>query len=122
MSGGELAAVAGLGAVHGLNPAMGWLFAVFLGLQQRSRAALIGALAPIAAGHAAAVGLTVLLVEGSRSVVSEGAVRLAGAALLVAFATWKLLARRTHPRWVGLGIGRGELVAWSFLMSAAHGA
>ena len=32
-------ALAGLGAFHGLNPAMGWLFAVALGLHRRSRAA-----------------------------------------------------------------------------------
>ena len=37
-----------LGAWHGLNPAMGWLFAVALGLQQRSRGAVFRALIPIA--------------------------------------------------------------------------
>jgi hypothetical protein len=38
---------ASLGAWHGLNPAMGWLFAVGLGLQERSRKALFAALVPI---------------------------------------------------------------------------
>jgi hypothetical protein len=34
-----------LGAYHGLNPAMGWLFAVALGLRERRRAAAIRAFA-----------------------------------------------------------------------------
>jgi len=44
--------LAGLGAFHGLNPAMGWLFAVALGLHRHSRTVALGALAPIAFGHA----------------------------------------------------------------------
>ena len=66
MSLGELAGIAGLGAFHGINPAMGWLFAVALGLQERSRAAVVGALGPIAAGHAVSIALTVAVVEGLR--------------------------------------------------------
>ena len=56
-----------LGAWHGLNPGMGWLFSVALGLQQRSRRALFLALLPIALGHALAIGLVVLLIRHSRS-------------------------------------------------------
>ena len=44
-----------LGAAHGLNPAMGWLFAVGRGLQRRDRRALWRALGPLAAGHALAI-------------------------------------------------------------------
>ena len=44
-----------LGAYHGLNPAMGWLFAVALGMQERRRAAVLRALAPIALGHELAI-------------------------------------------------------------------
>ena len=44
-----------LGAVHGINPAMGWLFAVARGLQERNRRALWRALGPLALGHACAV-------------------------------------------------------------------
>src|SRR6185312_13448252 len=52
----------GLGAFHGLNPAMGWLFAVALGLHRQSRGLVVLALAPIAFGHAVAVGAVLLAV------------------------------------------------------------
>ena len=121
MSLGELAGIAGLGAFHGINPAMGWLFAVALGLQERSRSAVVGALGPIAAGHAASIALTVAVVEGLEAVVSPWSVRIVGAAALVTFAVWKLVKQR-HPRWVGFRIGPFELALWSFLMATAHGA
>src|SRR5256885_13867637 len=44
-----------LGAFHGINPAMGWLFAVALGLQEHRRAAVLRALLPLALGHALAI-------------------------------------------------------------------
>jgi len=40
--------VFGLGLFHGINPAMGWLFAVALGLQEQKRAAVLRALPSIA--------------------------------------------------------------------------
>ncbi|HVG88557.1 MAG TPA: hypothetical protein VM823_06255, partial [Gaiellales bacterium] len=88
MTAGAVAAFAGLGAFHGLNPAMGWLFAVALGLQERSREALLRALPPIAAGHALSIALTVALIEGVQSAVSPGTVRLLGAAALAGFRPW----------------------------------
>jgi len=118
----QLASLVALGALHGVNPAMGWLFAVLRGLQESSRRALLVALVPIAIGHEASVGLTLALVEGTSHVVSHREIKLAGAAVLVAFGLWKLLAARSHPRWVGLRIGLVELGLWSFLMSTAHGA
>jgi hypothetical protein len=121
VSPGDVAAFAGLGAFHGLNPAMGWLFAVALGLQDGSRHALLRALPPIAAGHAASVALTVGLIEGAQVAVSPTTLRLLGAVALAAFAVWKL-ARACHPRWVGFRIRPRELVLWSFLMATAHGA
>jgi hypothetical protein len=117
-----LLTLAGLGAVHGLNPAMGWLFAVFAGLQDRSRASLLRSLIPIAIGHELSIAVTVLIIEVSAGVVSQQAVGLAGAVVLVAFGVWKLAARRSHPRWVGMRLSRRELATWSFLMSTAHGA
>jgi hypothetical protein len=117
----ELAGIAALGAFHGLNPAMGWLFAVGLGLQQDSRRALVRALGPIAAGHAAAVLLTVVAVEELSAVLRPETVRLVAGAALAAFAVRKLIRSR-HPRWVGFRIGSLELAGWSFLMSSAHGA
>ena len=41
-------ALAGLGAFHGLNPGMGWLFAVALGMHRQSRKAVLVSLLPIA--------------------------------------------------------------------------
>ena len=121
MTGVDLGGIVALGAFHGLNPAMGWLFAVALGLQERSRRVVALALVPIAVGHAASVGLTVLLLEELQSVVSTETVRIVGAAALASFAIWKLMRNR-HPRWVGFRIKPPELALWSFLMSTAHGA
>ena len=117
----ELAGIAALGAFHGLNPAMGWLFAVGLGLQEDSRRALVRALGPIAAGHAAAVLVTVAAVEELSAVLTPETLRLVAGATLAAVAIRKLIRAR-HPRWVGFRIGSLELAGWSFLMSSAHGA
>lgn len=115
-------ALIGLGAYHGLNPAMGWLFAVALGLQERRRAAVVRALGPIALGHLASIALVVALVTGARLVVAPTALRVAGALALVAFGLYKFLRPRSHPRWVGMRVTGPELALWSFLMSSAHGA
>lgn len=115
-------ALAALGAYHGLNPGMGWLFAVALGLQERRRAAVLRAFGPIALGHAASVAVVVLLVGLASSVVDATALRLLGAAGLVLFGLYKLLAPLSHPRWVGMRVNGRDLTAWSFLMSTAHGA
>ena len=48
-----------LGAFHGINPGMGWLFAVALGMQERRRGAVLRALVPLGAGHALAVAAAV---------------------------------------------------------------
>ena len=122
MEEGTLLALAGLGAVHGANPAMGWLFAVAIGLQERSRRALAEALVPIAIGHEISVALTVLAIEITGSAAGQRVVGIAGGVALIAFGAWKLLASRSHPRWVGARLSRPELVWWSFLMSSAHGA
>jgi hypothetical protein len=111
-----------LGAYHGLNPAMGWLFAVALGFQERSRAAVLRALPALAMGHEASVALAVLVVSGAQAVVSPQLVRPVGAAALIAFGVYKLARPRAHPRWVGMRVSAWDLVAWSFLMSTAHGA
>jgi hypothetical protein len=114
--------LAGAGAFHGLNPAMGWLFAVGLGMQERSRHALLRALPFIAIGHALAIGLVVLAVAVLGIVVDPTVMRLGGAAVLVGFGVWRAVRWRRHPRWVGMRVGPRDLVAWSFLMATAHGA
>jgi hypothetical protein len=114
-------ALLSLGAFHGLNPAMGWLFAVARGLQERSRRALLAALPPIALGHLASVGVVAALVTATRSVAASTAVAVAGGVLLVGFGLWRLLSER-HFRWAGMRLSAGQLAGWSFLMSSAHGA
>src|SRR5262245_46970939 len=114
--------LAGLGAFHGINPGMGWLFAVALGLQERSRAAVLRAFGPIALGHAASVALVVALVAAVQLWLSPDALRVLGASALVAFGLYKLLAPMSHPRWVGMRVGARDLTVWSFLMATAHGA
>ncbi|MDF5755308.1 hypothetical protein [Spongiactinospora sp. TRM90649] len=113
--------LAGLGAFHGLNPAMGWLFAVALGLQERSRAAVLRALPPIVLGHAGSVLLTLALVAAARTAAPPKIVSYAVAGLVCCFGVWRLVRRR-HPRWVGMRVTRLQLAWWSFLMAGAHGA
>jgi hypothetical protein len=121
-----LLSVALLGAFHGLNPAMGWLFAVSLGLQRGARSGVLRALPPIALGHAASVAAVVAVVAASQRVVPHETLRWAGGIVLLAFALRLLLRlftrRSTHPRWVGMRVGARDLALWSFLVSTAHGA
>jgi len=122
MNAWDIGALLALGAFHGLNPAMGWLFAVALGLQAGSRRVLAGAFGPIAVGHAASMALTVLVVEELRVIATDTSIRIAGAAVLAAFALWRIVRSHRHPRWVGMRLRKRELAFWSFLMSTAHGA
>jgi hypothetical protein len=110
-----------LGAFHGLNPAMGWLFAVARGLQERSRALVLQSLPAIAAGHAASVGVVAVLVTLTRSVVATQTIAIAGGVILVGFGIYRLLSQR-HFRWVGMRVSLWQLAGWSFLMSSMHGA
>jgi hypothetical protein len=110
-----------LGAYHGLNPAMGWLFAVSLGLQEGRREAVLRAFWPIALGHAAAVTLVVTAVLAAQVVVPTDVLRYVAAGVLILFGLYKLI-RRKHPRWVGMRVGFRDLTAWSFIMASAHGA
>ena len=117
-----LLALAALGALHGANPAMGWLFAVAIGLQERSLKALLRSLIPIALGHEASVAVTVLAIELVGSAAGQRLVGIAGAIVLICFCVWKLVTSGGHPRWVGARLSSLELAWWSFLMSSAHGA
>src|SRR4029434_6852844 len=113
--------VVGLGASHGINPGMGWLSAVALGLQEKSQRAVRRALLPIALGHAVSIGVVVLAVGLLQAVLPEQVVRYLCAALLGVFGLWRLVRAR-HPRWVGMRVGFRDLMLWSFLMASAHGA
>lgn len=116
------AGVAALGAFHGVNPAMGWLFAVAFGLQHGSRRALALAIVPLAIGHELSVLPGLLAVEELHLIASDTAIRIAGACALGAFGLWKLVRAHAHPRWVGMRLRYRELALWSFLMASAHGA
>lgn len=115
-------ALALLGAYHGLNPAMGWLFAVALGMQERSRGAVVRALPAIAVGHEASVALVALLVVGTDALAGPAPLRAGAAGALVAFGIFRFARPRWHPRWVRGRVNGRELAVWSFLMSTAHGA
>jgi len=112
----------GLGAFHGLNPAMGWLFAVALGLHQRRRAVVLESLLPIALGHALAVGLVALAVVALGAVVEERVIRVAAGALLIGWAVYQRVYGSRHRVRVGMRTGMAGLAFWSFLMATAHGA
>jgi hypothetical protein len=114
-------ALVGLGAFHGINPGMGWLFAVALGMQEKSRAAVYKAMLPLALGHALAVLGAVALAVAAGFVVPLGTLRWVLAAFLLLMGTSRLFRHR-HPRWSGMRVGMGGLTLWSFLMASAHGA
>ena len=114
-------AVFGLGMFHGINPAMGWLFAVALGLQEQKRAAVFRALPPIALGHALSIGIIITVVLLARVAVPPRTLKIAAAAILFTFGLFRLLRSR-HPNWVGMRVGFGDLTLWSFVMASAHGA
>ena len=113
-------ALAGLGAFHGLNPAMGWLFAVALGLQRQRREAVLLSLLPIAAGHALSIAVVVLIASGLRVIFAPKVLQLGAAAVLTGFGLYRLLAR--HRVRVGMQVGGAQLLLWSFLVATAHGA
>ena len=116
-----LAVVAGLGVFHGLNPAMGWLFAVALGLQEERASAVLRAILPIAVGHALSVAAVVVAFGWASAFLSPAVLRVAGAIVLLAFAASVIVRRMRHPRGAGMRVGARELVIWSFVMASAHG-
>lgn len=110
-----------LGAYHGINPGMGWLFAVALGLQQGRARGVWRALPPIAAGHALSVGGVLVTVGLVQIVVPPAALHVLVAGLLISLGLYRLW-RHGHPRFGGMQVGFRDLTAWSFLMASAHGA
>jgi len=110
------------GAYHGLNPGMGWLFALSLGLQSRSDRAIWSSLLPIAAGHASSLALVAILVFVSAHYISTPMLEITTALILIGFGIYKIFNYYRHPRWVGMQVGMRDLTWWSFLMATAHGA
>jgi hypothetical protein len=120
---GSVASILALGAVHGINPAMGWLFAVSLGFQAQSGRAVWRALGPLALGHALAVAAALALAAAIGVILPVRWLRWLAAAALLGFGIFHLTGHR-HPatRYGGMTVGARDLTLWSFIVSSAHGA
>jgi hypothetical protein len=110
-----------LGAWHGINPAMGWLFAVALGLQRQTGRAVWQSLMPIATGHVLAIGIVVALALIAGAAISLNIAKFVVAGLLLIFGSFHLFWGK-HPRWGGMQVGFRDLTIWSLLTASAHGA
>ncbi len=117
----DLVALLALGAGHGINPAMGWLFAVALGLQRESRGAVWGALGPLAIGHGLAIAAAIFIAGVVGLVVPLDLLRWGTALLLVGLGVYRLVRSR-HVRFGGMQVDARDLAIWSFLMASSHGA
>ncbi|CAG2134645.1 hypothetical protein [Cupriavidus numazuensis] len=114
--------IAALGLFHGINPAMGWLFAVALGLHRHKRSVVMLSLLPIALGHALAVAVFVAVALWLGSVIDTRVFARVGGLILIGWAAWHVLrGHRGRPR-VGMQAGMAGLACWSFLMAGVHGA
>src|SRR6516162_9300439 len=110
-----------LGAFHGINPGMGWLFAVALGMQERRLGAVWQALIPLTLGHALAIAAAVLVAVTAGAAIPGASLRLPVAVTLVALGVYRLIRHR-HFSGGGINVGMGGLTTWSFLMATCHGA
>jgi hypothetical protein len=110
-----------LGAFHGINPGMGWLFAVALGMQERRQQAVWRALIPLTLGHGLAIGVVVLTAVAAGVAVPAASLRLPVALTLGAMGVYRLV-RHSHFTGGGMRVGLGGLTVWSFLMATCHGA
>jgi len=117
----SLLTLAGLGAFHGLNPGMGWLFAVALGMQEGRRSAVWRAMIPLTLGHVLAIAAAIGVAMLAGIALSPTMLRWPVAALLAMLGV-RQLYRHLHPRWAAMRVGMGGLTLWSFLMASAHGA
>jgi hypothetical protein len=110
-----------LGAFHGVNPGMGWLFAVALGMQERRRSAVCRAMLPLAFGHGLAIAAAIAVAVLMGAVIPLRAIQWVVSGVLLALGISRFF-RHGHPRWVGMQVGMRDLTVWSFLMASAHGA
>ena len=113
-------AVAGVGALHGLNPANGWLFAAARATHSGDARDVRRSLLPIALGHTLSVALVVVVVMQGIRLPQQHLLALAGSGLLV-FAAWRLLARPRAGARLTASRSHAGLAVWSCLMGTAHG-
>ncbi len=119
---GALLTMMAFGAYHGLNPGMGWLFALSLGLQSQNEKAIWKSLLPIATGHALSLLLVTVTVVAGAQFLPAFFLEIVTALVLISFGIYKIFNYYRHPRWVGMQVGMRDLTWWSFLMATAHGA
>jgi hypothetical protein len=115
-------AIAGLGVFHGVNPAMGWLFAVALGLHRGSRAIVLLSLVPIVLGHALAVAIVLAAALALGRTMDPRLLTVVAAVILLGWAAWHAAFGHRQRVRIGMRTGLAGLALWSFLMAAAHGA
>lgn len=110
-----------LGAFHGINPAMGWLFAVALGMQEQRRRAVWRALLPLGIGHALAIAVVIAVAATLGLALPRNVLRWGVAVLLIALGL-RFMFRHPHPRWAAMRVSMADLAFWSFLVGTVHGA
>ena len=112
-------AVAGVGALHGLNPATGWAVVAASGVRAGGHAFAWRALVPIAAGHAASVAVIAALAAAGL-VAERGVLPWLAGGLAVFVAAVQVSGHL--PRGLHCVAGRTGLALWSLAMGAVHGA
>jgi hypothetical protein len=115
-------ALAGLGAFHGLNPSMGWLFAVALGMHRNDERIVWMSVGPIALGHALSVALVAAAFLWVGLLIDARALRIACGVVLIGWALYHWRYGHRHRVRFGMQIGLIGLGVWSFLIATAHGA
>jgi hypothetical protein len=115
-------ALAGLGAFHGLNPAMGWLFAVALGLHRHSRRMVWLSPLPIAVGHALSIAVMAAAFVMAGFAIDLRALRIGAGLILIGWALYYWRYGHRHRVRTGMQTGLAALAVWSFLMASTHGA
>jgi hypothetical protein len=114
--------LAGLGAFHGINPAMGWLFAVALGLHRHSRRVVWMSLIPIAIGHAVSIAVVVAAVVVLGLVIERRLLEVIAGIVLLSWAAYHAIYGHRHRVRIGMQTGMTGLAVWSFMMATGHGA
>src|SRR3954468_18028881 len=115
-------ALGGLGAFHGLNPGMGWLFAVALGMHRRDGRIVRLSVVPIAFGHALSGALVAAAFLWVGLLIDARILRIACGAILIGWALYHWRYGHRHRVRFGMQTGLAALAVWSFLMATTHGA
>jgi hypothetical protein len=114
-------AVVASGIYHGVNPGMGWPFAVSAGLMGNGRSDLFKSLGPLAFGHFLAMaGILLPFAAMMMLVIWQRDIQIAAGLLVIGVGVYLLINRR-HPRMLAR-IKPTQLVLWSFAVAIAHGA